>query len=373
MSTDYTPNLCDRRVKQRAIRALGFALGVMSPDKPHQWSTRFIDQHMGQQQHPLSQWLRRQLLTVTDEHWSKDNRKCKQYVLNVAGAQQLKRLLGDTGAVPDSLPKKQPRIVDLNQDYITDDFIVRKAIEMEYGEQLRSGEFDYRESHNRLFNSLQNYKSVYRRPILAEYGYTWEYDIEACAPTIIEQLSRRYGNDLWMPHYQDYLDNKQQFRQQISQDFELDDKTTKILLNSLFCGAKIGLVSNYATTKLLHNDVSRIMLAKSHPLITGLRADIKTAWQYVTDSGAEFSRSTSAKGRLRPINSKQRWAVYFKYERYILNVVHHYLNTSDNRHLLEHDGWRCELQVDTDYLTQQIYQQTGFQIKLKEVNICGVK
>lgn len=95
MLTNYSPNFNDPRIKLRARRALGFALGVLSETTPRQWSTRYLDTYFGQQQNQLSQWLRNQLVIVTDDkyYWGSDRYQCKSYILNKAGANYLIDLL----------------------------------------------------------------------------------------------------------------------------------------------------------------------------------------------------------------------------------------------------------------------------------------
>lgn len=359
----YTPNFNDPRVLNRVRTALGFAIAVFSETESRSWSTRYIDKHVGQIQTPLGRYLRNSLLICTDPKFTMGGGKCKKYQLNPEGVRHLKEHIYYSKASYD-LPEQ------LSTDWdepIWDQFVVGRFVHGTYSEQLKTGNFDYRESHYRLFNDLQNVKTVYRKPILAEYGYKHNYDISCAAPTIIEQVSRRYGNDLWMPYYEEYLNNKTQVRTQLSKDFELDVKQTKVLINSLFCGARIGLSSQFSTSILLGNDVSKIMFAKEHEFLTGLREDIKTAWSYVISSEQEITRRRKLDtGRLIPVSSKDKWLVYFKYERYIMNVISRHLKEENLKFFLEHDGWSCDKQVDVSQIEQLILAETGFTVKLEK-------
>lgn len=358
----YTPNFSDPRVAKRINTALGFAVGVLSVRESRPWSTRYIDKHFGQHQHPLSKYCRDTLLICTHTHWDMDRGKCKQYRLNALGVAHLKEQQyyhAPRGHVPEQLKTNW-------QDPLYDNWLVEKLISEQFSEEIAIGEFKYRESHHRLWNNLQNYKRCFRKPYLSKQGYRFSYDIEACAPTIIEQLSRRYHCDLWMPHLEEYLQHKDSVRNSLSNDFELDRKTTKILINSLFCGARIGLSGQFATSVMLDNDVSKILLAKQHPYLTGLRADIKTAWSYIIDSSEEISRRRNAdSNRLIPVSSKDKWLVYFKYERYLINAIAGYLKQRDIKFFLEHDGWSCDSEIDQTELVEHIKTQTGFDVKLK--------
>lgn len=362
---DYSPNLNDPRVANRCHTALGFVLGVMSEHDPKSWSTRYIDKHLGQQQLPLSKWLRKQLLITTDEHYNKNTGKCKSYILNTEGVNELKHALISARPLPQhALPSK----LNLNihsTDPLMDHVLVGHLIEREYGDQLRSGDFQYRESHHRLWNGLQNIRRCHRVPIMAGYDYSHQYDISTSCATVLEQLSRRYGNDLWMPHLENYQDNKHEVRNTIQQEFEISEKTAKVLINSLFCGARIGLNPDFATTHMLDGDVSKIMLAKEHPVICGLREEIRTCWNHIITSGSEISRRRKLDtGRLIPVSSRDKWIVYFKYERYIINSMRKFVNKQMIRCFLEHDGIRTTDSVDIQELTHQIYLDTGFDVKL---------
>lgn len=358
----YIPNFDDPRVSARCKIALGFVIGVLSETKPHPWSTRYIDLHLGQQQTKLGKYLRDSLLICDDEHWGMNTGKCKQYRSNPEGIEYLKKHI--THVLPQN---NKPKVLETDFDEaIRDNHLVRHLIEREYGDQLRSGEFDYRESSHRLWNNLQNVRSVYRKPVLSEYGYAHNYDIEACAPNIIEQLSRRYGNDLYMPALDDYIQNKKRFRKQISLDFELDAKTTKVFLNSLFCGAVVGFNPQFATSVMLNNDVAKITLAKDHETISQLREDIKLCWKHIIDSGVEISRRKKVQtNRLLPVNSRERWSVYFKYEREVISVISRYLRECDIKCFLEHDGFSSDQLVDVVELCARVKLETGFNLNLK--------
>ena len=362
---NYIPNFEDKRVSARCKVALGFVLGVLSTDKGKPWSTRYIDKHLGQQQTALGKYLRNTLLICDNEHWAMNSGKCKVWRSNAEGIYYLKNQIGinTTTQTPTTLTTNY-------EQQIYDDRLVANMIEREYGNQLRSGEFDYRDSAHRLWNNLQNVKSVYRKPILSEYGYSHNYDIEACAPNIIEQLSRRYGNDLYMPALDDYIVNKTQFRETIKVDFELDDKTTKVLLNSLFCGANIGFNPQYATSIMLNNDTAKIALAKEHPTIIQLREDIKLCWCHIVNSGLEISRRRNIESnRLVRVSSRDRWSCYFKYEREVISSISRYLRELNIKCFLEHDGFSSDKAINVVELCARVKLDTAFDLNMTYTNV----
>ena len=358
----YTPNFDDPRVSARCKTALGFVIGVFNETKAKPWSTRYIDKHLGQQQTKLGKYLRESLLICEDVHYGMSSGKCKQWRSNAEGIEHLKDHIHHV------LPAKvMPKTLTTNYDEaIRDNHLVAYLVEREYGDQLRSGEFDYRESSHRLWNNLQNVRSVYRKPMMSEYGYSHNYDIEACAPNIIEQLSRRYGNDLYMPALDDYIIGRTAFRKQISEEFELSPKDTKVFLNSLFCGASVGFNPQFATSIMLDNDTAKITLAKEHPTIMQLREDIKLCWCHIVDSKQEISRRRKIEtNRLQPVTSRERWSVYFKYEAEVISSISRYLRELNIKCFLEHDGFSSNQLVDVVELCARVKLDTGFDLKIE--------
>jgi hypothetical protein len=92
----YNPNFNDPRVMTRVQQAYGFSLAIMSPTKSHQWSTRFIDKHFGVSSNSLSKYLREVLLVTTNNHWSIEQHKCKEYILNSVGVDYLRGIIQGT-------------------------------------------------------------------------------------------------------------------------------------------------------------------------------------------------------------------------------------------------------------------------------------
>lgn len=371
----YIPNFNDPRVQSRITHALGFVLGVMSTDTPKQWSTRFIDKHLGQSQRPLGKYLRDQLLICVDTKYSKDLGTCKSYILNEIGVLQLKQQLinkkesnqqiklcnGDpNGSNIDNkltIPTLYPSVSEVQYD----SYLVNKFIEKEYKNQLETGNFDYNFKSNRYWHNLQSVKNEYRADILRNYGYQYNYDIEACAPTLLLQHSRHLGNDIWLPNLDEYLNNKQDVRQKIAKNAELDEKQAKVLINALFCGARLGNNKQFAISQLLNHDKAKIEYIKQDKYIKELRQEIKTIWSYITPTMTRVVKNK----RLKPISSRQKWAVYFEQECKVISAIKRYIKQKQIKCFLEHDGWVCEQKLDQQQLLDWVKQHTGYEIKLK--------
>lgn len=339
----YTPNFSDPRVVKRIKQALGFACGVMSHTKGHPWSTRYIDKYFGQGQLPLSKWLRSTLLITTKEVWSKDEGKCKEYMLNPKGVEYVKEVLG------------------LAQTNITP--IVLDVAKQSFEKELTSGQFPYKDASNRLWHPLQRYRKQHRKQTLKDYGYTHQYDIECCAPTLIYQYAVRCGMDEYPLALNQYLKDRTAIRQQLALDADIPIEAAKEIINALFAGAVISKNDSTDIYKILNGDIARIEYLKQDPFLTELRNDIKTCWEYIIPF---LPRRKNAKtNRLLPIRSKQKWNVYFELERCVLNSVRSYLTAKSNRHFLIHDGWICEFDIDRDELIDFVRDQTGYVIKIE--------
>ena len=369
---NYEPNLNDPRVRERITHAIGFVLGVMSTDKSRPWSTRFIDKYLGQSQRPLGKYLRNKLLICTNDRYSKDSGICKSYLLNQLGLNELKEKLMISSSEEHLNNKKIGKEVKDNNSHTLypsvtevcyDQLVVSKFLKKEYHNQLISGDFEYKEKTYRLWHGLQSVKNEYRAPFLSEYGYIYNYDIESCAPTLLLQYSRQLGNDLWLPKLDYYLNNKNEIRMELGNEAELEPKKVKVLINALFCGARLGNNKSFALSELLEHDTAKIVYLQQNEFISELRKEIKTIWEYITPT---MSRSRNIKTkRLKPISSRDKWNIYFRLESEVMNSIKKFIKQNNLKCFLEHDGWVCDNEINTNELLKAIEIQTGFQIKLK--------
>lgn len=399
----YQPNFSDPRIQRRITQSVGFVCAVFSEQKPRAWSTRDIDRHLGVQSNPLSAWLRSVLLICTHSHWNKDSGKCKEYIRNDTGVSYLRGVLQGTISVAfdqytkRSLTRPKTSDADASESFVEnndktqsittlplpyclrspvstqswDNQMVNQWIRREYARDLSSQTFDYKDKSSRLWHPLQNVRSDYRKQILAESGLSHQYDLGSAAPTLIYQYAQQCGMDVYCKAIEQLIVDKDHIRQHISDTADIAVTDSKILINALFCGAKLGRNRDFAISQLLYHDVARIEVLKQDPYVQQLREDIKDCWRYITPTLApRFNVET---GRRVPVNSKQKWALYFQLERSVLDCVRSYLIQTHNAHFLEHDGWTCAEPVNTDELLTHIQQQTGFVLTLAYTQQKGTK
>jgi hypothetical protein len=171
--------------------------------------------------------------------------------------------------------------------------------------------------------------------------------------------------DLYLFALRTYIKDKQMIRNKIAKDLDVSTKVVKIIINALFCGARIGS-GDFAISKLLDHDIAKIQWLKQDPYITELRSDIKTMWLYIEPSMASATKTTkSGKQRKVALSSKKKWQLYFELERQVLNQVQDYLRLTKNRYFLEHDGWATEHQINEHKLNEYIKDNIGFDVKFK--------
>ena len=391
----YAPNYNDPRVLSRVKRSLGFALACFSPEKEQEWSTRYIDKYFGQNQNDLSKYLRSILLIETNSRWNKDTGECKKYILNTSGVELLKDLLqnnntttsnttsnttirstssttsitsnNSAGSMGSSAASSELHPIVLQVQ--TPEFETKTVHEFiidQYHDDLVTGNFTYKQKTFRLWHGFQSVKSEYRKPILASYGYQYEYDIIACAPTLLLQYSRQLGNDLPMPRIQEYLKDRSLVRARLAKEAELNVKDVKILINALFCGAKLGNNKAFSLSHLLNHDESKITFLKQEQFLSELIEEIRIMWSYIYSIIPRVKQpDKNGKLRLKIITSSERWNIYFRLEGTVLASIRKYINNNGLKCFLEHDGWSCKNNINLEELVRYIKNDTKFDVQLE--------
>jgi hypothetical protein len=368
----YQPRFTDARVRARIQQAYGFARGVLSSEEAHGWSTRYIDRYFGQQQHALSQWLRSQLLVCVDSRYSKDTGLTKKYLLNLPGCRYIASILtGYNNTLQEHTEITQPQKLDQPRESNAqrfDEVCVANWIQREFGDELASGNFVYVDQSSRLWHPLQSVRRQYKKPILSQHGLRYHYDIQCAAPTLIHQHAQRQPDpmDMYLSALCHYITNRTQVRNDLAQALEIDIKTAKVLINALFCGARIGNNPDFALSQLLSNDSARIEYLKQDSWIAELRSDIKTCWEYIAPSMTRRSiLDKNNRPRMLPISSREKWTRYFQLERLVLNAVIDYMKPRSMSYFLEHDGWACDKEIDLFELSNYVFESTGYQIQFE--------
>jgi len=388
--TTYQPNFKDPRTYKRAKKALGFVRGCISDHKPQSWSTRYIDKHLGQQNNQLGKWLRNHLIIITDERYSKERHVSKQVILNAKGFRYVKDMLAgikfqtfNEWNASEAL-KSNGQVSSLKQYdiypcvlQVGDYPLVKDWVMQEFNQELKTLTFEYQDKSSRLWHPLQRIKRDYKKAIFSDLNLKYQYDIECAALTLLHQYSQNipeviYKNeliqrpmDLYLPAIRQYLDDRTLIRKQIAHDADIPEQVVKVIINALIAGAHLGKNPQCAIFKLLQGDIARIEYLQQHPFIVEFRSNIKTMWDYIKPTLQK--RTIELKSgviRTCPISSKQKWNLYFKLERQVLDQVRGYLDRTNNKYFLEHDGWSARHQIDEESLITYVYNKTGFKISV---------
>jgi hypothetical protein len=336
MAKQYTPNLSDARIQKRAKKAYGFCIAVASRDmRGNTLSTTWMSKHLGNTGRGLGKWLKDTLLICTDDYYSKHAKKAKKYRLNERGASYIR----------DSLIVKQNASEEVLQAF--DDELIYQHIADNYGDDLLHLQFRYRESTHRLWHGLQHMPRRIKPIIFDQAGLSYHYDIENCAPTIIQQYAQQHGFDKQTPGIDQYINNKRLMRQHIADLIDVDIKLAKKIIQAITNGARLVEDPRRDIFKLLDKDTDKLDLLKQDVWLTQYKKDFDNCWLAI-----------------HPVKIKTQWHTYFRLEREVLDTIVVYLKDNNIKHFLEHDGFYTDKPIDIPHVIELIRFNNNFNLTL---------
>lgn len=361
----YTPNLDDPRIRRRIEKALGWSLGCVRGE-PREMAKGWIDANLGQQQNALGAWLRAKLLVCRNSRYffGSDVSKCKEYSLNQAGWDDVSGMLLGIEDVSAAEPMQR----EGDGKKLQGMELIHAWARQSYKDELEVKEFQYEEKEcARLWHPLQNMTKEAKAYIWRHEGLGFNYDIKACAPTLIMQHAQHLGFDEWLYGMQEFLADPGAFRRHVAEvaGFDYNDekqaKKIKALINAMFCGAKLGANKDFALFQLLDGNYEVVKKLQNDAHLMLLKDDIKRCWKVIETTMTTFR---NANGRKLALSSKQKWGRYFDLERRVLNAVRSYLVKEGLKFFLEHDGWRTDKEVDIAALQAHVESHTRFKIDI---------
>lgn len=361
---DSNINIHSKPFLKRAKAALGFCKSYLDHETPRQLSARFIDQAFSSQSTPTSRLLRLILLICTTERYSAEKGIAKKYIFNPKGMLYISQLLkGKTNLYWSEWRLK----FDTDGETIIKDKAIKIAaneyVKDSFHPQLSTGDFDYTDKSNRLWNPIQNIRKSVKKPLLAQYGYAHQFDVQTCAPTLIHQEAKRLGMKYECEFIQNYLDNKTAWRNTLAEEFDISPTKVKIIINAMFCGAKLGASDYFSIFKLVERDIKVMKKMKDHELLVGLKEDIRQCWNSITPYlPVSYITDKNGKKRKKALDSKTRWELYFRLERKVLNIAKGYMDENGFKYFLEHDGWACNQYFDPKHFSDYVFQQLGYRL-----------
>lgn len=332
----YVPNMQDKRVQKRVATVLDWcdsnlfeqyptnmrAVPTKDTKAPRKLS---ISDVFGQQQNPLTKWLRHNLMIQTGIY--EPGRLVYGYMLREGSVARIRAMMGEAAVARTDLQK----------------------FENSYQHELDALNFNYRDKSERLWHGLQNMRRAEKEEFWSHY-LPYDYDISACAPNLLAQTARMVGlSEDKLAGVQKYLDEKSEFRKHFMQVSGLTMQQSKAVINSLFNGARLIPHFTCSTYELLNFDREALDRIKADPQVVEMLASIKEIWKVLKS--------------VVKVGKGAKWNIYFQLEREVIDVVHEYLREQDNAFFSEHDGWRCAKPVDTAELAALVQERTGYQLQ----------
>ena len=336
MAKQYTPNLNDARIQKRAKKAYAFCIAVASRDmNGNSMSNDVMNVHLGNTGRGLGKWLKHTLLICTDSYFNVNTKTAKKYRLNERGASYIR----------DSLIVEQNASQEVLQAF--DDNAIYEHIADNYGDDLLHLQFRYRESTYRLWHGLQHMPRRIKPSIFDQAGLSYHYDIENCAPTIIQQYAQQQGMTQETPGIDRYINNKQEVRQHLANLLDVDIKLAKRIIQAITNGARIAEDPRKDIFRMLNCNANKLDLLKQDEWLTQYRQDFSQCWKAIF-----------------PNKIKNRWHTYFRLEREVLDTIVTYLKDNNIKHFLEHDGFYTDKSIDIPHVEELIRVSNNFILSL---------
>jgi hypothetical protein len=324
----YQPKFTDPRVQKRIANAIQFVEHYIDSTAVPVAKSQ-MNKHFGQAQTDLARYLKENLLVCTDHYFNWQTHQCKKYVRNQDGLVKLKQQLG----------------------------IISVPITPKIQDQLNTGDFEYIEKSDRFFNPIQYIPRYVKRPLLAKNGYNYNYDIECASATLLYQRAQRIDRKLILPAIEQYLQDRNQIRNDLSIQYNITVDRIKRMINALFNGATLSISNKTSIFHLLDGNYNLIRQLQADQYLTTLREDIRSMWKTISpDLKIKFNK--------KRLNSKDKASLYRELEREVMNVIKRELKRTNNKFLLEHDGWTCRDVVDITYVRSCVRSSTGYVINI---------
>lgn len=333
----YTPNFKNPKVFNTCKKALTFVELYTRTTRVDSIAVTQLYKHFGNTSRPLGEWLVDKLLVVADPYYNFQTGRCKKYRQNADGVKMLRELLGNPTA-----------------DLTT-----------ECQQQLDTGNFEYEEKSDRLFNPIQFLRKTQRDDLLASNGYRNYYDIEAAAPTMLLQRAKQLDPNFTAPALEHYITNRSEVRQQVAKQCEITQGNTKFIFNAMLQGAAISSYSESKIFQELNYNYDAIHRLKHNQQVQAIKQDISRMWRVLK---SEFPKRVvvDSLGRTRSarLSGKQKSGYYRELENQVGKVIRRELVKQKIKCFWIHDGWYCNEWVDSVRLCARVKQQLGFVIKL---------
>lgn len=350
--TTYKPNFNDPRVRRKAEAVLKWCDGLrLFKNGRVVHHDKLTEVFGNRSQGGLSEWLYVNLLAQSGHY--QPGKRSFSYRLKERGYQKVHGLLGST-------PPTEVEVV--NGQY---------ASFVSGNEQLV-----YKDRGDRRYHPIQNVRRDIRRKVFAGW---WDYDIEACAPTLIHQFvvtskwyEPRSANDF--PALTRQITEKHEVRREIGNLTGLDAKEVKNLLNAVLFRGNPAPSHKAGMFRILGGDFEKHARFLGDPFVKQLRDDAKRLWSkailYDRIEQGKAAVFEGRKGIKRPAkNSRLRMSIYLSLERRVIQALEDEIARHKVPLILMHDGFMARQRLNVAELEKVVKDQTGFSVRLSEVRL----
>lgn len=337
LTNTYTPNFNDPRVRERTEKALTWCGEMKLSKRPLCISTDNLRKVFGNYSQPgLSQWLYSNLLTQTGMYAVGSH--TFSYSLKQHGYEKVHRLMGI--AMPTAVFIAQAKYAAIISDE----------------EQI-----EYKDYGGRRWHPVQNMRREDRRIAFAGW---YDYDIDACAPSLIYQYARTLAREeIEFPALARLIRDKANVRQHIANLIRADVSVAKELLQAYFFKAYVAPNEFCSVYRMMKKRRSTFNAFKADEFIVALQADMRKVWALIRD---EYRRECAELG-VKPtlIRGKLRNAKYIQLERAVMDAFESFFPDGRVPGILMHDGFMSRKAVPIDELVAHVQAKTGYSIRLK--------
>lgn len=330
----YQPNLNDSRTVVLMAKAVDWTSRELSSGRPVQVHSTVLRDVFGTSK--TGDWLRANLIRQTGHY--QVGKHSFSYEQRPEGLAKLKQLLA-TATTQYMLPQVQTSV---------------ERLEERFKDELSNLEFNYTHKSDRNWHPLQNIQREKKQAFWTKAGLPFDYDINACAPTILIQLAEKLGlNHLVGQSIKNYIQNKAAVRARLANLAGCSVDDIKRVINSLFNGAALSRSPFTSTCRLLGR--RGVEALQNDQEVRMLICAIKWMWK----------RIFGAYPQLRPC-SKSKWAIYFYWETRVMDVVVAWLKANGYKFFTEHDGFRTNKRVDLAVLSKHLLNGAQLDINFSE-------
>jgi hypothetical protein len=337
LTNTYKPNLNDPRVPKKIAKVLEWCGELHLARKPKTYTAKKLIGIFGNYAQPgLSQWLYANLLRQTGTYAV--GKHAYAYSLKEEGYLKLYAMID----------KQPPSAVAMAK------VVYAKILS---GEALP----EYSDEGGRRWHAMQNLRREDRRALCPGW---YDYDIDACAPTLLHQYVLRFvENSTRFPALARMAYEKSSVREHVANLIKLDVDAAKQLLQVFLFKGHVTLRDDCAVFKAMERSTSAYIRFVNDPYLIELKAELKEMWRILCK---RYRDECKLKGNPTTLRyGKLRNRIYIELERQVMDAFASFFPTGEVPGVIMHDGFFTMNEIPADELVAHVQAKTGYAIKMK--------